>query len=191
MRNQDPKAFPNPEDGGAKVDGFGKPESKPDDTRRSRSRRDPRRVPPLGAVSDPGAVKPAGEQRKRHRRFTQPLTEPERAMSKDAKAQARQLKRKHRALYTADPRRFRKIVRLAQSAVFRQKPGPKPDRKAARRIAHAARRRARGTKWEELYQRFIPDYGKLNAVTRDYAEDGLRRRVNKFLQSHRRLRKRR
>jgi hypothetical protein len=148
-------------------------------------------VPPVGAVSDSGAVKPAGEQRKSHRRFTQPLTERERALAKDAAAQARQLKRKHRALYTADPRRFRKIVRLAQSAVFRQKPGPKPDRKAARRIAHAARRRARGTKWEELYQRFIPDYGKLNAVTRDYAEDGLRRQVNRFLQSHRRLRKRR
>jgi hypothetical protein len=81
-------------------------------------------------------------------------------------------------------------VRLAQSAVFRQKPGPKPDRNAAQRIAHAARRRARGAKWEELYQRFIPDYGKLNAVTRGYAEHGLRRRVNKFLQSHRRLGKR-
>ena len=110
---------------------------------------------------------------------------------KDAAAEAQQLKRKHRALYTADPRRFRKIVRLVQSAVFRQKPGPKPDRNAARRIAHAARRRARGTKWEELYQRFIPDYGKLNPVTRGYAEDGLRRQVNRFLQSHRRLRKRR
>jgi hypothetical protein len=85
------------------------------------------------------------------------------------------------ALYAGYPRRFRRVVRLAQSAVFRQKPGPKPDRKAARRIAQAARRRARGTKWEELYQRFIPDYGKLNAITRGYAEDGLRRQVNKFL----------
>ena len=64
-----------------------------------------------------------------------------------------------------------------QSAVFRQKPGPKPDRKAARRIAHAARRRARGAEWEVLYQGFIPDCGKLNAITRDYAEDGLRGRV--------------
>ena len=97
--------------------------------------------------------------------------EAEQALAKDAQEQARQVKRKHRRSMPADPRRFRKIVRLAQSAVFRQKPGPKPDRKAARRIAHAARRRARGTEWEELYQRFIPDYGKLNAVTRDYAED--------------------
>jgi len=31
----------------------------------------------------------------------------------------------------------------------------------------------------------------LNAVTRDYAEDGLRRRVNKFLQVHGPLGKRR
>ena len=105
------------------VEGFGKPASKPDGTRRSRSRRDPSAVPPAGAVSDPGAVKPAGEQGKRHRRFTQPLTEPERALAEDAQEQARQLKREHRALSTADPRRFRKIVRLAQSAIFRQKPG--------------------------------------------------------------------
>ena len=173
-----------------KLEVFGKPESNPDRTRSSGPRHDPSAVPPLGAVSDPGAAKPAG-QRRRPWRFRQPLAGPERALAKDAQEQARQLKRKHRALYTADARRFRKIVRLVQSAVFRQKPGPKPDRKAARRIAHAARRRARGTKWEELYQRFIPDYGKLNSVTRDYAEDGLRRRVNKFLQSHRRLRRRR
>ena len=164
-----------------------------DNTKKNRpgstARPDPSAVPPVDPVPDAGTAKPDGGERKRRKRFTQPLSEPERALAKDAAAQARQLKRKHRALYTADPRRFRKIVRLAQSAVFRQKPGPKPDRKAARRIAHAARRRARGTKWEELYQRFIPDYGKLNAVTRDYAEDGLCRRVNKFLQSHRRRRK--
>ena len=170
-----------------KVDAF--------DTKKNRSGsnagRDPSAVPPLGVESDPGAAKPAGEQRNRHRRFTQPLTEPERALAKDAERQSRQLKRDHRTVYAADPRRFRKIVRLAQSAVFRQKPGPKPDRKAAQRIAHAARRRARGTKWEELYQPFIPDYGKLNAVTRDDAEDGFRRKVNKHLQSHQRLRKRR
>jgi hypothetical protein len=165
------------------------------DTKKNRpaptARPDPGLVQPVDPVPGAGVAKPGGGLRKRRKRFTQPLSEPERALAKDAAAQARQLKREHRALYTADPRRFRKIVRLAQSAVFRQKPGPKPDRNAARRIAHAARRRARGTKWEELYQRFIPDYGKLNAVTRGYAEDGLRRQVSKFLQSHRRLRKRR
>jgi hypothetical protein len=102
-------------------------------------------VPPVDPVPDGGVAKPGGGQRKR-KRFTQSLSEPERELAKDAAAQARQLKRKHRALYTADPRRFRKIVRLAQSAVFRQKPGPKPDRQGAQRIARAARRRARGAK---------------------------------------------
>jgi hypothetical protein len=165
------------------------------DTKKNRSgsnaRRDPSAVPPVDPVLDAGTATPSSSERRGRKRFSQPLSEPERALAKNAAAQARQLKREHRALYTADPRRFRKILRLAHSAVFRQKPGPKPDRKAARRIAHAARRRVRGAKWEELYQRFIPDYGKLNAVTRDYAEDGLRRQVNKFLQSHRRLRKHR
>jgi hypothetical protein len=169
------------------VEGFGKPEGKPG----YNARPDPGAVPTVDPMPGAGTAKPRGGERKRSKRFTQPLNERERALAKDAAAQARQLKRKHRALYISDPRRFRKIVRLAQSAVFRQKPGPKPDRQAARRIARAARRRARGAKWEEVYQQFIPDYGKLNSVTRDYAEDGLRRRVNKFLQSHRRLGKRR
>jgi hypothetical protein len=160
-------------------------------TNRPDSRPDPDAVRPVDPVPGAGMAKPDGGERKGRKRFTQPLSEPERALAKDAAEQARQLKRKHRALYTADPRRFRKIVRLAQSAVFRQKPGPKPDRKAARRIAHAARRRARGAKWEELYQRFIPDYRKLNPVTRSDADDGFRRKVNKYLQSHRRLSKRR
>ena len=186
MSEPEPKGPSMPPGTFREVEGFGKP----DGTRRSRSRRDPSAVPPAGAPSDPGAVKPAGEQRKRPR-FTQPLTEPERALAKDAQEQARQLKREHRALFTADPRRFRKIVRLAQSVVFRQKPGPKPDRKAARRIAHAARRRARGARWPELYERFLPGWRELNPVTRNDAEDGFRRKVNKYLQSHRRLRKRR
>jgi hypothetical protein len=167
----------------AKVEGFDTKKNRPGST-------DPSAVPPVDPVPDAGVAKPGGGERKRRKRFTQPLNEPERALAKDAQEQARHLKREHRALYTSDPRRFRKIVRLAQSAVFRQKPGPKPDRQAARRIARAARRRARGTKWEELYQRFIPDYGKLNAVTRAYSEDGFRRRVKKFLQNHRGLRKR-
>jgi hypothetical protein len=175
------------EDLQSKREGFDTKKNRPGSTPRP----DPGAVTPVDPVPDARVAKPGGGERKRRKRFTQPLSEPERALAKDAQEQARHLKREHRALYTTDPRRFRKIVRLAQSAVFRQKPGPKPDRKAALRIAHAARRRARGAKWEELYQQFIPDYGKLNAVTRGYAEEGLRRGVNKFLQSNRRLRKRR
>jgi hypothetical protein len=187
MNDREPKRVPKPPDTFREGEGFDTKKNRPAPT----ARPDPGLVPPVDPVPDAGTAKPGGGLRKRRKRFTQPLNESERAMAKDAAAQARQLKRKHRALYTADPRRFRRVVRLAQSVVFRQKPGPKPDRKAARRIAHAARRRARGMEWEEVYQRFIPDYGKLNAVTRGYAEDGLRRQVNKFLQDHRRLRKRR
>jgi hypothetical protein len=163
-----------------KVEGFGKPSPA--------SRRDTGAAPPGDPVPDAGAVKPDGGHRKRDGRLTQPLTEPERALAKNAAEQARQPKREHRALYTSDPRRFRKIVRLAQSVVFRQKPGPKPDRNAARRITHAARRRTRGAKWPELYERFLPGWRELNPVRND-AEDGFRRKVNKYLQSHRRLRK--
>ena len=187
MSEPEPKGPSMPPGTFREVEGFGKPERKPGPVFRP----DPGAVPPVDPVPDAGVAKPGGGERKRSKRFTQPLSEPERALAKGAAEQARQLKREHRALYTTDPRRFRKIVRLAQSAVFRQKPGPKPDRQAARRIDRAARRRARGTKWEELYQRFIPDYGRLNPVTRSDADDGFRRKLNKYLQSHRRLRKRR
>jgi hypothetical protein len=128
-------------------------------------------------------------QRRRQKAKRQPLVGPEGALHGNAAEQARQLKRTHRALYASDPRRFRKIVRDAQSAVFRQKPGPKQDLDAARRIARAAGRRARGARWPELYPQYIIGYQELNHVTRGYAEDGFRRRVNKYLQSHRRLRK--
>ena len=80
----------------ARSDGFGGPVTKPSPI----SLPDPRAVPPVDPVVG--------------------------ALSKDAAAQARQLLREHRALYTADARRFSRIVRAAQSAVFRQKPGPKP-----------------------------------------------------------------
>jgi hypothetical protein len=174
-------------DAQSKPDGFDTKKNRPG----SRSRPDPGAVPPVDPVPDAGVSTASGGERQRRKRFNQPLSEPERALAKDAAAQARQLKRKHRALYTADPRRFRKVVRLAQSAVFRQKPGPKPDRNAARRIAHAARRRARGAKWPELNERSLPGWRELNPVTRNDAEDGFRRKVNKYIQSHRRLRRRR
>jgi hypothetical protein len=56
MRNQDPKAFPDPEDGRAKVDGFGKPGPA--------SRRDTGAAPPVSPVPGAAAVKPDGGQRK-------------------------------------------------------------------------------------------------------------------------------
>ena len=140
MNDREPKRVPKPPDTFREGEGFDTKKNRPGSTPRP----GPGAVPPVDPVPDAGMAKPGGE-RKERKRFTQPLSEPERALAKDAAAQARQLKRKHRALYTTDPRRFRKIVRLAQSVVFRQKPGPKPDQKAARRIAHSAR----GTKWRQ------------------------------------------
>lgn len=59
MRNQDPKAFPDPEDKGAKVDGFGKP-----GRGRSGFRSRPQRCPlePLldGAALSCGREQPRG-----------------------------------------------------------------------------------------------------------------------------------
>jgi hypothetical protein len=102
MRNQDPKAFPDPEDKGAKVEGFGTKKNRPGST----ARPEPGAVPPVDPMPDAGTAKRGGGERTRSKRFTQPLSEPERALAKDAAAQARQLKRGHQALYTADPRRF-------------------------------------------------------------------------------------
>ena len=50
MSEPEPKGPSKPADAFPEVEGFGKPESKPDGTRRSRSRRDPSGVPLLGAV---------------------------------------------------------------------------------------------------------------------------------------------
>ena len=74
--------------------------------------------------------------------------------------------------------------------MFHRKPGPKADP----RIGVAARERARGTTWDALYSKYIPNYAPMQEYTRDYAESGFRRKVNSYLQRHpvllRKLRKR-
>ena len=119
------------------------------------------------------------------RKTRQTLNCSDRALYDDAFQQAGHLRQKHRARYVADPRQFRKIVRQAQSLVFRQKPGPKEDRRMADLIGRAARERARGVEWEALYTRYIEGYDNLNPHTRTMAEDGFRRKVNKYGQSQR------
>lgn len=86
-----------------KRDGFGKPEGKPGPA----SQRDPWAVPPVDPTPDAKAMKRGSGERKRHGSVTSPLSEPERALVKDAAKQARQLKRDHRELYSNDPWRFR------------------------------------------------------------------------------------
>jgi hypothetical protein len=54
-------------------------------------------------------------------------------------------------------------------------------------IGRAARERARGMEWEELYPRYIDGYAALNLHTRTMAEDGFRRKVNNYLQRQRQM----
>jgi len=110
------------------------------------------------------------------------------ALSLDATADARRLRRKHSAYYRENPQAFRDLVRRAHSRVLRSKPGPKPERDPG--VAKAARKRGRGTPFPELYPEFILNYEKLTDHTRGYAEEGFRRKVNEYLRKHPRLRKR-
>jgi len=110
---------------------------------------------------------------------------PEQALYRDAVAADRRLKREHRAYYVSDPKGYRETVRRARSRVLRLKPGPKPDRNS--RIPKAARERGRGVPWRELYPKYIAGYIEMNLVTKGYAEDGFRRRVNEYLRNHPRL----
>jgi hypothetical protein len=103
----------------------------------------------------------------------------------DAVEAARRLKRRHRAYYEADHEDFRHQVRKAHSQVFRLKPGPKEDA----RIAHAARERARGAPWEDLNARYLDLPAIASDLVRAAAEEGFRRKVNRYLQRHRHLRR--
>jgi hypothetical protein len=85
VRNQDPKALPDPQITTAIVDGFGKPVSKPGPA----SQPDPGTVRPVDLTPDAKAMK-LGE-RKRHELVTLPVKEPERALAKDATDHACQL----------------------------------------------------------------------------------------------------
>jgi hypothetical protein len=107
-------------------------------------------------------------------------TDPAQALYDDAREAARSLKRNHSTLCERDLDGFRAIIRKAHSRVFRRKPGPKADP----RVGTAARERARGAVWEELYTKHIDHYGQMPEYTRAYAESGFRRKVNGYLQRH-------
>jgi hypothetical protein len=108
------------------------------------------------------------------RKKNRPHVDPDKALYSDALEAARQLKRKHRAIYNRDPHRFRALVKKATGHVLRLRPGPKVNT----RIAQAARARASGCAWTELYARYIDGYTTMPEFTRSLAEDSLRRRVN-------------
>lgn len=93
-----------------------------------------------------------------------------------------QLKRAHRDYYRENPQAFRATVRRAANRVFRLKPGPKLKRDP--RIGQAARRRARGTPWIDLYPVYIDHYREMTEYTRSYAEEGFRKKVNDYLRNH-------
>jgi len=64
----------------SKPEGFDTKKNQPGAT----ARPDPGAVPPVDPVPDAGVAKAGGGERKRRKRFTQLLSEPERAMAKDA-----------------------------------------------------------------------------------------------------------
>jgi hypothetical protein len=126
---------------------------------------------------------------KRRRRATkrakqQPADQAQ-ALFDDAVAEARRLRRKHRAYYELDPKRFRSTVSKAHCCIYRLKPGPKTDQ----RIVNAARDRARGAEWPTLYPLYIEHYSDMPVFTRALAEDGFQRKVNAYLKRHQRLRR--
>ncbi|HXN50001.1 MAG TPA: hypothetical protein VN893_25340 [Bryobacteraceae bacterium] len=139
----------------------------------------------------PTADNPPNEPASRQRKGTapprhEPKQDPAKALSRDALEVARKLRRKHRAYYDADTKGFRALVKKAHSQVFRLKPGPKPNA----RIAQAACERGRGVRMEDLYLRYIDHYECMTEHTRSLAEEGLRRKVNHYLQRHPAIRRR-
>jgi hypothetical protein len=113
-------------------------------------------------------------------------SEAPRSLYREAVWQLRHLKRAYRSEYLADPKAFRASIRKAEARVFRLKPGPK--RKQNPLIRRAARRRATGTPWGELYPEFIEGYQRMTDHTRGFAEEGFRKKVNDYLRSHSRFR---
>ena len=119
---------------------------------------------------------------KRHR-------ERRKALFEDALKYDRQLKRAHRAYWKADPKAFRADLKRARGRVFHLKCGPKKNPQRDARIAAAARERAGGAQWVELYPGHIEYYAQMSEYTRHYAEAGFQKEVNRYLRKHPRLRR--
>lgn len=113
-------------------------------------------------------------------------TSPAYELYTDALNAARRLKKEYGRYFRTNPQDFRRQVRTAHSRIFRQKPGPKRDA----RIARAARERASGARWEDLTERYLELPATVSEFTRAAAEEGLRRKVNRYMQRHPQLRRR-
>lgn len=109
-------------------------------------------------------------------------TDRDKSLYNDALDAARQLRRKHRAVYDADRRHFRDVIKKAVVYVCRLRPGPKADP----RIKLAAREKHRGAKWSDLFSKYVTGHGSMPEFTRVLAEDGFRRKVNEQLRHSRR-----
>lgn len=112
-------------------------------------------------------------------------TSPADELYTDALDAARRLKKKHGRYFRMSPQDFRRQVRTAHSRIFRRKPGPKGDA----RIARAACERASGIRWEDLTRRYLQLPATVSELTRAAAEEGLRRKVNRYMQRHPQLRR--
>lgn len=122
----------------------------------------------------------------RNRTHRTAKTSPADELYTDALDAARRLKKKHGRYFRVNPQDFRRQVRRAHSRIFRRKPGPKGDI----RIARAAHGRARGADWEKLYATYLEGRETMTDFTRGAAEEGFRKKVNRYLQRHSKLRRR-
>jgi hypothetical protein len=113
-------------------------------------------------------------------------TSPADELYTDALDAARRLKKKHGGYFRANPQGFRRQVRSAHSRIFRRKPGPKGDI----RIARAARERARGADWPQLYAAYLDGWAIMTEFTRGAAEEGFRKKVTRHPRLRRRSKKR-
>jgi len=146
-------------------------------------------LPGRPGTDHPRPDKPATAPRKLGKRAPRVDRESEqerKALFREAIESARKLKRGHRALYDADPKAFRATVSKAQSRVFRLKPGPKQNAQ----IVLAARERARGVPWQDLFPKYIENYSSANEFVRALLETGFQRKVNQYLQRRRSIRRR-
>lgn len=109
------------------------------------------------------------------------------ALARDARKSLRQLRRRHRALCSQQPKIFRKIIAETAKELSPIKPGPKtpPD------IIEAATRYAQGERdWKAKLLPLMPGYSPdLPDRVRECAETSWKTRVRKYVRQHPELKK--
>jgi hypothetical protein len=106
----------------------------------------------------------------------------ERDCAREAKQFAKRISKQFASEIASDPRSFKKQL----TRIIKRNLPPFPGRPTEQSITHAARLRAEGNGWQDIYPVVIPNHAQLDPASRRVAESNLRSAIRSRRNARRR-----